>query len=181
MWQTVLNYCSESCLSHSWCLSSWQKLFLEMKAKVKSHLISARRLTDLSTKKRMSLNYVSITVHFFHSKMIPSTNRCWQLKGFSIQPLGKIYSIFLRRFLRSGRSLNKAVVMDNGSNVIKAIKELIIEVQESDQDVEDDSNKDVQVDGAQAMVFEGGREADDESDDSEMEEGVATIDADVIV
>ena len=71
-------------------------------------------------------------------------------------------------------------MLDNGSNAIKTFKELIIEVQESDKDVEDDSNKDVQVGGAQAMVFEGGREADDESDDSEMEEGVATIDADLI-
>ena len=125
-------------------------LYLEMKAKIESCLLNTKSIslcTDVWTKKGMTSSYLGVTAHFFSSGDMQSATIAVKhmqgsITGFAIRsaideilsdwdiPINKV----------------KAVVTDNGSNMVRAFKEhiMVTDEEEEQDDSEEDSGQEDQ-------------------------------------
>ena len=144
-------------------------LYLEMKAKIESCLLNTKSIslcTDVWTKKGMTSSYLEVTAHFSSGDMQSATiavkHMQGSITGFAIRsavdeilsdwdiPINKV----------------KAVVTDNGSNMVRAFKEhiMVTDEEEEQDDSEEDSGQEDQERycGLEEMgdQQEGGEEGD---------------------
>ena len=109
-----------------------QVLFLEMRAKVQSHMANAKSIsvcTDVWTKKGMTSSYLGVTAHFFEY----GTAQCIRTATLAVKQMeGSITGLAIRcaidKILKDWGIEQKVNVFitDNGSNMVRAFKEHVI-------------------------------------------------------
>lgn len=184
--------------SRNYLSNEISQLLFKMKAKVQSYMVEARKIaftTDLWTKKGLTSSYIGVTTHFFSSKDDSSHYPMIAVRRIHHPATGEnIRSLFEEIIAEWGIPADKvmAVVTDNGSNVIKAFKELVVE---ADQYSSDDKEDEVLSDTGEEehlsddheevvgdILGEDGSHGSDDDDsdfDAEFEENLRSIDCDL--
>ena len=122
--------------SRNYLSNEISQLFLEMKAKVQSYMEEARKINftiDLWTKKGLTSSYIGVSSHFFSCKDNTSHYPMIAVRQIHHPTTGEnIRALFEEIIAKWGMPGDKvmAVVTDNGSNVIKAFKELVMETEQ---------------------------------------------------